>query len=245
MIDLHCHILPDIDDGPRDWAEALEMAQVARDDGIRTVVATPHLFRHRQVDLQEINAKEIIMQRLEEFRRKLEEAEIPLEILAGCDFPLSPEALALLDQEQVLSVNNTGSYLLLELPGLALPPATEEICYTLCSRGLTPIITHPERHLVIQENPEKLGRLLDLGCLAQLTAGSLTGFFGRRVASLSRTLIKRGYIHLIASDAHRPRGRAPKLSEAAALLAKILGRAAAEAMVTTTPARIIRGEAIL
>jgi protein-tyrosine phosphatase len=244
MIDLHCHILPDIDDGPKTWEESLQMAKLAADEGIRTLVATPHLFRNRIADLKELNDREAILAKIEEFRIRLAEAQISLEVLAGCDFPLSGEGLELLQQDRVLTLNDNKCYLLLELPDLALPPATEEICYTLQCRGITPIITHPERHFIIQERPEKLGRLLDLGCLAQLTAGSLTGFFGRRVAKLSRSLVKKGYIHLLASDAHGCQGRTPQLSQAVALLAKIIGKDEAMAMVTTIPDKIIRKEKV-
>ena len=245
MIDLHCHILPGIDDGPQTWEESLKMADLAVGDGIRTLVATPHLFPHRTVDPGECNDRQTIIQKIEEFRARLAAAQIPLEILPGCDFPLSQEGLDLLDEDQVITINDGRRYLLLEFPDTSLPPATEDICYALQSRGLTPIITHPERHMVIQERPEKLGRLLDLGCLAQLTAASLTGLFGRRVADLSRTLVKKGYIHLLASDAHSSRGRKPLLSAAVTLLSRIIGPDKAQAMVTTIPAKIIRGEDII
>ncbi|MEW6657597.1 MAG: CpsB/CapC family capsule biosynthesis tyrosine phosphatase [Thermodesulfobacteriota bacterium] len=244
MIDLHCHILPGLDDGPQTWEESLEMASQAVKDGIRVLVATPHLFRHRRVNLQELNEKEAIFQKISEFREKLAAAQIPLEILPGCDFPLSFETLELLEQDRVITINDARRYLLLELPDTSLPPATEEICFSLRSKGITPIITHPERHWVFQERPEKLGRLLDLGCLAQLTAGSLTGFFGRQVAKLSRTLVKKGLIHVVATDAHSTQGRLPVLSEAVAQLSRLIGKDAAAAMVTTIPEKIIHGEAL-
>jgi protein-tyrosine phosphatase len=245
MIDLHCHILPGIDDGPETWEESLKMAELAVGDGIRTLVATPHLFPHRTVDPGEYNDRKSITQKIEEFRARLTAAQLSLEVLPGCDFPLSQEGLDLLDEDQVITINDGRRYLLLEFPDTSLPPATEDICYALQSRGLTPIITHPERHMVIQERPENLSRFLDLGCLAQLTAASLTGLFGRRVADLSCTLVKKGYIHLLASDAHSSRGRKPLLSAAVTLLSRIIGPDKAQAMVTTIPAKIIRGEDII
>ncbi len=244
MIDLHCHILPDIDDGPETWEESLEMARMAVSDGIRTVVATPHLFRHRSVNMNDLNYKEAILEKVGELGARLAQDQIPLEVLVGCDFPLSREALELLQQDQVITINNSGRYLLLELPDLALPPTTEEICYALQCRGITPIITHPERHFIIQENPEKLGRLLDLGCLAQMTAGSLTGLFGRQVARLSRALVKKGYIKIVASDAHNCQGRTPALRKAVTLMARLIGKKAAMDMVTSIPEKIIRGETL-
>jgi protein-tyrosine phosphatase len=179
---------------------------------------------------------------LEEFRQRLRDAAIPLAVLPGCDVPLSLEAMDLLEAGQVLTLNDGQRYLLLELPDTALPPALESICFRLQTKGLTPIITHPERHMLFQEMPEKLGRLLDLGCLAQLTAGSLLGNFGRRVAKISRKLVKQGYIHILASDAHNNRSRPPELSQAVQEMARLVGQDAALAMVTATPERIIQGQ---
>ncbi len=242
MIDLHCHILPDVDDGARTWEESLAMARLAAEDGVQVVVATPHLFCHKMVDLKELNQKEVILQRISEFQEKLAEENIPLTILPGCEFPLSLEALELLDSDQVLTINDGKRYLLLEMPDLSIPPATPDICFRLQSQGITPIITHPERHFVFQERPEKLAPLIDLGCLVQLTAGSLTGNFGRRVEKVSRTMVKKGYVHLLASDAHSTRSRPPLLGPAVAKLSRLVGKDAAVAMVTTLPEKIIKGE---
>jgi protein-tyrosine phosphatase len=242
VIDIHCHILPDIDDGSRSWEESLAMARIASEDGVKTVVATPHLFRHKMVDLKELNQKEVILHRISEFQEKLTAENIPLTILPGCDFPLSLEALELLDSGQVLTINDGKRYLLLEMPDLSIPPATPDICFRLQSQGITPIITHPERHFVFQEKPEKLARLIDLGCLVQLTAGSLTGIFGRRAEKISRTMIKKGYVHLLASDAHSTRSRPPLLGPGLAKLSRLVGHDTAVAMVTTIPEKIIKGE---
>ena len=242
MIDLHCHILPDLDDGSRSWEESLVMARLAAEDGIQVVVATPHLFRYKMINLKELNHKEVILHRINEFQKKLAEENIPLTILPGCDFPLSLEALELLDADQVLTINDGKRYLLLEMPDLCVPPATPDICFRLQSQGITPIITHPERHFVFQEKPEKLARLIDLGCLVQLTAGSLTGMFGRLVEKVSRTMVKKGYVHLLASDAHSARSRQPLLGPGVAKLSRLMGKDTAIAMVTTIPEKIIKGE---
>ena len=245
MIDIHSHILPGLDDGAESMAEALEMARLAVADGIRVMVATPHLFKHRVIDARAVNEKTVILEHLDKFREKLAAEGIALTILPGCDVPLSMEALNFLAEDQVLTINDAKRYLLLELPDTVLPPAIGDICFDLQSRGITPIITHPERHLVLQEMPDKLGRLLDLGCLAQLTAGSLTGRFGRRVAKISREMVKKGYIHLLASDAHNTQGRPPILSKAVEKLVKLVGLERAQAMVTQIPEKIINGEPVL
>jgi protein-tyrosine phosphatase len=244
MIDVNSHILPGIDDGARDLEEALEMARLAVADGIRVMVATPHLFKHKSVDLAAINEKRVILEHIDIFRDRLAAEGIALEILPGCDVPLCVEALSLLAEDRVLTVNDGKRYLLLELPHFSIPPSLEDICFRLQCRGTTPIITHPEKQPLIQERPDRLGRLIDLGCLAQLTAGSLTGGFGRRVAKVSRQLVKKGYIHLLASDTHNTRGRPPMLSKAVSELSKLVGPEQARAMVTHIPEKIIRGEPV-
>lgn len=242
VIDLHSHILPGLDDGPLTWEEALQMARMAVADGIGTMVATPHLFKNKVVDQQAVNFKKIILENIEQFKEKLAAEDIALNILPGCDIPLCAEALQLLQDDLVLTINDSKRYLLLELPGTSLPPAVEEICFSFKAKGVTPIITHPERHLIIHEMPQKLARLLDLGCLAQVTALSLLGGFGRGIARFARKLVKQGYIQVLATDAHDAQSRPPMLRAAVSELAGLVGKDRAWAMVTTIPERIIHGE---
>ena len=177
-----------------------------------------------------------------QLKDKLYEEKIPLEILPGCDFPLSFESLQYLDDGRALTINDANRYLLLELPDTALPPATEEICFYLQSKGITPIITHPERHMILQEMPYKLKRLIDLGCLVQMTGNSLTGWFGRAVKKVSRQFVKLGYVHLLATDTHDPKRRPPVLSQAVIELSRLIGEKRAQAMVNDIPQKIIAGE---
>jgi protein-tyrosine phosphatase len=244
VIDLHTHILPGIDDGPSSWDEALEMARLAAADGIRIVVATPHLFRRRMVDLKAVNTPGLILETVERLQGKLAEADIDLEVLPGCEVPLSYEALRLLEEGQLLTLNNANRYICLEMPGLAIPAATEDIIFHFSSRGLTPIITHPERNMVFAENPEKLVRFLRLGCLSQITAGSLIGRFGRRVARFAKTLVTKGFAHIVASDAHDCQGRPPLLAEAVKYLSRLIGEVQAREMVSGTPQSILKGEPV-
>jgi protein-tyrosine phosphatase len=242
MIDIHAHILPGMDDGAKNWEQTLQMARLAVEDGITVMVATPHLFKGRMIDPSQLNTREIILQRVAQLKDKLYEEKIPLEILPGCDFPLSFESLQFLDDGQALTINDANRYLLLELPDTALPPATEEICFHLQSKGITPIITHPERHMILQEMPYKLKRLIDLGCLVQMTGNSLTGWFGRGVKKISRQFVKLGYVHLLATDTHDPKQRPPVLSQAVIELSRLIGEKRAQAMVNDIPQKIIAGE---
>ncbi len=242
MIDLHIHILPGLDDGPRTWESALEMARIAVADGVTTVVATPHLFARRTVELDRLNPPERILAKVAEFQERLAEAGIPLRVAAGCEVPLCHEMISLLEAGQVLTLNGQKRYLCLEMPEMAIPPAAEEICFHLTSQGITPIITHPERNPVFWESPEKLIRLLELGCLAQLTAASLTGDFGWRISRFGKKLVKNGLAHVVASDAHDRSHRPPILSAAFKKLRRWLGEARAMEMVQGRPAKILAGE---
>jgi protein-tyrosine phosphatase len=242
MIDLHSHILPGLDDGPPTWEESLQMARMAVEDGIRTIAATPHLFKKHPDDLPTLISKDEVLNKISEFKQRLQAEAIDLEVVPGCDFPLSFEALQLLEDDQVLTINGGKRYLLLEFPFFALPPASEDICFRLKSKGITPIITHPERLFIFQESPQKLGNLLRVGCLSQITGSSLTGGFGRQVARAAREMLRQGYGQVLASDAHNVRKRPPLLREAVEEAASLLGRERALAMVTTTPAKILRGE---
>ncbi len=133
MIDIHAHILPGVDDGAKNWEQTLQMARLAVEDGITVMVATPHLFKGRSIDLSQLNTREIILQHVAQLKDKLYEEKIPLEIIPGCDFPLSFESLKFLDDGLALTINDANRYLLLELPDTSLPPATGRNLFSLCN----------------------------------------------------------------------------------------------------------------
>lgn len=240
MIDLHVHILPDLDDGPRTLEEALEMARVAVADGITTMVATPHLFRRRSVDLQEHIAPDRVRQAVAHFNEQLAEENIDLTVLPGCEVPLFPEIIKFFDASRILTINDGQRYICLEMPDSVIPPATEDIIFQLSSRGITPIITHPERNPIFFEMPQKLKRFISLGCLAQITARSLTRGFGWGVARFTKKLVKQGLVHIMATDAHSVGRRPPVMQEALKKLSRLVGESQAWDMVATTPERIIQ-----
>jgi protein-tyrosine phosphatase len=242
VIDLHAHILPGIDDGPRSLEEALEMARLAVADGITTMVATPHLFRRKSVEFSNLNRPDDIRQAVERFNEKLVEEDIGLTVLPGCEIPLFMDIVKLVDDQQILTINDTERYICLEMPETVIPPATENIIFELNSRGLTPIITHPERNLVFYDMPDKLRRFVSLGCLAQITARSLTRGFGWGISRFTKRLVREGLIHIMASDAHNVAKRPPVMAQALKKLSKMLGESRARDMVKTIPERIIRGE---
>jgi protein-tyrosine phosphatase len=242
LIDLHAHILPDIDDGPRSLEDSLEMARLAVADGITTLVATPHLFRRKIVDMQALNHPDDIREAVSRFNQQLADAEINLTVLPGCEIPLFSDIIKFVDEGRVLTINDGQRYVSLELPDSVIPPATEDIIFQLSSRGLTPIITHPERNPVLYDIPQKLQRFLSLGCLAQITARSLTRGFGWRVFRFTKKLVRNGWIHLMATDAHSVEHRPPLMGKALKKLSKLVGESQAQDMVATIPERIIQGQ---
>jgi len=163
-------------------------------------------------------------------------------VVPGCEVPLFPEILQFIDEGRVLTLNDGQSYLCLEMPDTVIPPATEDIIFQLSSRGLTPIITHPERNPIFYQMPRRLQRLISLGCLAQITALSLTGGFGWGVSRFTKKLVREGLAQVMATDAHSAKHRPPVMSPALKKLSKLVGESRAWDMVATVPERILRGE---
>lgn len=230
MIDIHCHILPDIDDGPEYLDESIEMAKIAYLDGITTIVATPHIN-------DVLHSPTLIQQRVNELNKKLKEKDIPLEILRGADISSAIAPAYLKDY----TIQGTG-YLLLEFPHTHLPGNAKEIVFKIIIKGYLPIITHPERNPSIIKKPEIILNLLDSNTFIQITAGSLTGEFGSEVRHCAIHLLKLGVVNFIATDAHSSSWRKPILSEGLKVAEKIMGKDKAYNLVMTNPESVIKGK---
>ncbi|MEI6261141.1 MAG: CpsB/CapC family capsule biosynthesis tyrosine phosphatase [Deltaproteobacteria bacterium] len=240
MIDLHCHILPGIDDGPTDIGESLDMARQAVLDGIHTVVATPHSQNGVYV-----NSNDDICRQVREINRMLQDAGVPLVVLSGAEEHIRPDMGHAGKSYDISTINNIGRYVLVEFPFMTVPHGAREMLYRMKQRGLTPVLAHPERNAVIQRNIEILYPFVESGCLTQITAMSLTGDMGEPAKSCACRMVELRLAHVIASDAHSSGNRRPELSPAVALAADILGsRQEAENMVLHTPQAIISGQAV-
>jgi protein-tyrosine phosphatase len=235
VIDLHAHLLPGFDDGPGDWSEALEMCRIAAADGITMIAATPHVSEVFP------NSRQRIEEAVVELRRRLEVAGVPLALVAGGDYHVRPD----LAPQNVLTLGGNGRYFLLEFPHQVLPPRADAFIGTLIERGLTPIVTHPERTASIQRDRRQLRPLLKAGALVQVTAGSLLGHFGSQAAATATWFLKQGWVHLLASDAHWARQRVPQLAGGLSAATRVLGAAAARALVETNPRAILEGSDLI
>ncbi|MEH7308186.1 tyrosine-protein phosphatase [Neobacillus drentensis] len=208
MIDLHCHILPGIDDGARDLSESVKMAKKAVEQGIHTIVATPHHLNNRYE-----NPKKSIIDRVRELNKALREEKIDLNVLPGQETRIYGELVEGFENGEILPIDQT-QYVLVEFSSTHVPRYTEKLFYDLQMKGLVPVIVHPERNQEIIENPEVLYKLVDKGTLTQVTAASICGDFGKKIKSFSLKLVEANLTHFIASDAHNTSNRTFKMREA-------------------------------
>ncbi len=238
LVDIHCHILPGIDDGARDWDVSLEMARVLAADGVQTVIATPH-----QLGNFASNDAVTIRQRVEQLRDRLAAASIPLAVLAGGDVRIEATLCRELAADQVLSLGDHRRHVLLELPHELYFPL-EPLLADLARMGLTGILSHPERNQGILREPHLVKQLVENGCLMQVTAGSLLGSFGPAAQTLSEQLLREGLIHFIATDAHGATRRRPRLGDAFRHIAALTDENLATRICGHNPARVAAGQEI-
>lgn len=218
MIDIHCHILPSVDDGAKHMTESIEMAKAAFQQGITTIVATPH---HN--DGKYDNKREEILEKVQELNSRLKKEEIGVTILPGQECRISGELIEQYDKNEVLTLNNTGKYIFLELPSSQVPLYTEKLIYDLQMKGLVPIIVHPERNAELIETPDKLYQLVKKGACTQITAASVAGKFGKKIKKFSLDLIEANLAHFVASDAHNLQNRTFLMDEAYRIIEKEFG----------------------
>lgn len=227
FIDTHCHIIPGVDDGPSDLETSLEMAQLASDDGITTIVATPHIVEGYY---DGSNRSEL----LGRLRDRLSEASISINLVAGAEVPMSACLAGDSDILKSLAING-GKYLLMETADTTFDQLAQAV-YRVRLCGLYPVLAHPERTLFVQKEPSRLAGIIDSGeVYCQLTAASIDGTFGKTLQKSSMTLIRAGLMHLVASDAHSTGLRKPYLSGAYNILRKEFGEAAARAATLENP----------
>jgi protein-tyrosine phosphatase len=236
VIDLHFHCLPGIDDGPEDWDEAVALCQAAAEDGTDTIVATPHVLRGAWLNDDQAARDELILK----LNSRL--GGTPA-VLPGCEFFFSSDAVELWESPVgPLTGLNRSSYLLVEFPAPAVPPSAESVFYELTLLGVTPVIAHPERNLEFARYPERLQQFVERGAIAQITAASVLGHFGRIAYRAAEEFFRRDLVHLIASDAHSTERRRPMLSQARAHVAREWGAVAEELLFELNPRAVIRSE---
>lgn len=235
MIDLHCHLLPGIDDGAPDLETALELARMAVAEGITHVVCTPHIHPGRYD-----NTPQTIADALAVFTAGLRNAGIPLQVAAAAEVRF--------DMEIMLGVANGSvpflgewqgrKVLLLEFPHGELPFGAERLTKWLLQRNILPMIAHPERNKAVMRQPSRLKPFIEQGCLLQVTASSVTGHFGDAAQEVAHALLAEKQVTILASDAHNIKHRPPALRDGMQHAARIVGDLAAQKLVVDTPWQI-------
>lgn len=236
MIDLHCHFLPNVDDGPGCVNEAVALAEAAVADGIDLSVLTPHIHPRRYE-----NTRTTLEQRFHAFRHVLEIKHIPLRLQLGAEVRLSPESLSLIREDDVPFLGTVQDFriLLMEFPHQTIPVGSEMFVRTLLDMKIRPLIAHPERNKSIMQTPERIRPFVDMGCWLQLTAGSIVGRFGDIARRAAHYLLEHELVWVIATDAHNLEHRPPMLREGRDAVAALLGERMAHRMVRERPAQIL------
>jgi protein-tyrosine phosphatase len=236
MIDLHCHLLPGIDDGPETLEQALDLARLAVKNGITHSIVTPHIHPGRYE-----NDAASILQNVTEFKTALTENAIPLQLGFAGEVRLSAEILMMVEQQQIPFYGELDGYqvFLLELPHSHVPPGSDKLVQWLLDRNIRPMIAHPERNKDIMRRFDKVQPFIEMGCLFQLTAGSIAGDFGEVAQETSRLMLETGKVTVIASDAHNVEYRPPRLDHGRDAAAEIIGHELAATMVESIPATLV------
>jgi len=235
LIDLHCHILPDIDDGAQDVRTALKMAEIAAKDNIEIIVATPHIL-DLPLPIKKIREKTLYL------NNRLSGMGLNVKILPGAE--VSPFACAQIKNITDYTLN-ASRYLLLEFPYVNIPDYLTDILFNLTANGITPILGHPERNAYIMEKPWKIEKFLSNDVLLQLTAGSLTGLFGKDIQNCATWLLENEQVDIVASDAHSAKRRPPILSEAFDIVADTLDQETAKKLFIKYPRAIVANKKVL
>jgi protein-tyrosine phosphatase len=233
--DIHCHMLWGIDDGSKSEDESLLMAQMAVQDGIESVILTPH-----QLGTFAANRGDEIRKSVAAFQQLLNAHAIPLKVLPGADVRIEPGFVQMIQAGDVLSLGDHGVHVLLELPHELYFPL-ERVLDELHAARMRGILSHPERNLGLLRQPELIAPLVQHGCLMQITAGSLMGTFGPDSCAMSEWMLREGLVHFVATDAHGVKSRRPLLRRAFERVAELTGPATAIALCGTNPAAVTAG----
>ncbi|ELK47519.1 CpsB/CapC family capsule biosynthesis tyrosine phosphatase [Halobacillus sp. BAB-2008] len=201
MIDIHSHILPGVDDGAQTIEESLLMGKAAVEDGIHTIVATPH---HKNGSYE--NYKNDITIQVAELKRQFDSHGIDLEILPGQENRIHGEFIDGINNDEILALNHT-RYVFVEFPSSQVPRYASQMLFDIQVEGFVPVIVHPERNKRILEDPDLLYNFVEKGAFAQVTAASLCGFFGKKIKKFSHQLIDANLVQLVANDAHNTKNR--------------------------------------
>lgn len=232
MIDLHSHILPELDDGSQSLQESLAMARMAVESGVTAMATTPHCIDARAREVYK--SWKLLCQ-------ALLESKIPLKLFPGMEIFGTENTLQLLQEGKLFTLNGS-RYPLIEFSFHSDGEKETRILRSLCKAGLRPIVAHPERYSYIQYDPERLNHWYHLGCLMQVNRGSLLGRFGTRSQEMAVEMVERNFAVVVASDAHSPQIRTPWMEDIQKFLSREFSPACARTLLLDNPRRILKDD---
>lgn len=237
MIDIHHHCLPGVDDGPHTLSESIDLCRMAADEGIETIVATPHVLRGRWKNTSRAQLQSI----LDELRSNV--GKTP-RIILGSEYFFGHDMDEMLRGQSIIPLAG-GRYVLVEFASNAVPPLVRDPLYRVQLDGWMPVIAHPERNMVFQSKPEFLASLIRIGVKTQVTTGSVTGEFGPDAQAAAIDWLKRGWVHVMATDAHNTTKRPPRFRAARERIAGLVGEQVAQALFVDNPKSIVENRGLV
>lgn len=225
MVDLHCHILPGIDDGAKNIEASIEMANMAVKQGITHILCTPH-HNNGKYD----NSAGKVISCVAALQNELDQRQIPLALFEGQEVRIGGNLLEQIQSNDILFVDLANRYILIEFPTNEIPAYAEPLFQKLIEQGHTPIIVHPERNSKFIENPNKLLPFLEMGVLTQLTAPSYVGIFGKKIEQTAKKMVENNLVYMLASDAHNVEKRGFFMKKAYEAIARDVGEETVNAM---------------
>ena len=240
MIDIHAHILPELDDGAPDMETALEMVELAAKSGVTAIIATPH---SNMPGYFENYYGQDLYRAFTAFRSAIREASIELQVYLGMEIFGTPETAELLYHGRLSTLAESG-YPLIEFPFSGYAEEATQILRQVAAMGYRPVVAHPERYQYVQEEPAIVNQWQKMGCLMQLNRGSLQGHFGRAAQAMAYALVERGLASFVASDAHSPVRRTTWMLDAYRLIADEFGQQTAQRLLEDNPRRVLLNQVI-
>lgn len=238
MLDLHCHILPGVDDGALTLDDSLAMAEKAISQGITHLMCTPH---HNNGKYS--NPANQVIEQVARLQQELDQRNLNLTLLEGQEVRITGTLLEDIAKGDILFTDLDDTYILLEFPTGEVPAYTEQLFFQLLSQGHTPVIVHPERNAVFRKDPNELIPFLEMGVLTQLTAPSIVGVFGKEIQKTAKQMLKNNMLYMVASDAHNLRQRGFYLKEACEIIRKEYGQSKVDEMMQMAK-DLVNGDAV-
>lgn len=237
MIDIHCHILPGIDDGPQEMSESISMLKMAQRDGITDIVATPHISAVYMLDPDRVRKD------VETLKTKAADEGIDINIHYGFEVQLSKDIMKRYSNVlEEITINSEGKYILLEMPFMDYPLYINDIIDSVIEADILPIIVHPLRNARVLTNTNLLHDLKEKGVIFQYNKNAIMNGYQIKTYPLFCQLLRKGLVDIVASDAHSIDNRRPTLSKSFKKVSRRFGAEIAQTLFTSNPRRILKGE---